>query len=73
MKIFALTAFFTLTTVSGQVMVVELVDNGDFETGTFAGWTKSGNPTLSDVVANTVTSKPHISMALWRHGFSGLH
>ena len=42
-----------------------LVTNGDFETGNFTGWTKSGNPGLSDVIANSVTSNHTF---LWRSG-----
>lgn len=45
-----------------------LVTNGNFETGNFTGWTKSGNPGLSDVISNTVTSNHTF---LWRNGATG--
>jgi hypothetical protein len=45
-----------------------MVINGDFETGTFAGWTKTGNTSLSDVISNTTTSNHTF---LWRSGATG--
>lgn len=45
-----------------------LVVNGNFETGNFNGWTKSGNTALSDVISNTVTSNHSY---VWRSGATG--
>lgn len=46
----------------------DLVTNGNFETGNFSGWTKSGNTSLSDVISNATTSNHTF---LWRSGATG--
>ncbi len=66
MKKIAIAALLTFSALSANA-ATELVVNGNFETGTFAGWTKSGNPDLSDIIANTVTSN-HTNV--WRGGAS---
>ncbi len=68
MKKLAIAAILAATAFSANAEVVNLVTNGDFETGTFAGWTKSGNTSLSDVIANTTTSNHTF---LWRSGATG--
>lgn len=67
MKKFAIAAILAASAFSAQA-ATELVVNGNFETGTFAGWTKSGNPSLSDVIANSVTSNHSY---VWRSGATG--
>ena len=68
MKKIALAALLAVSAFSAQADTVELVINGNFETGTFAGWTKSGNTSLSDVTRNTTTSN---TTYLWRSGATG--
>ncbi|MFZ2991160.1 PEP-CTERM sorting domain-containing protein [Ideonella sp.] len=67
MKLSAVAVLLSLTGLGANAST-ELVANGSFETGTFSGWTKSGNPSLSDVIANTVTSN---HTYVWRSGATG--
>ena len=68
MKKIALATLLAVSAFSANA-ATELVTNGNFETGTFAGWTKSGNTSLSDVViSNTVTSNHSF---VWRSGATG--
>lgn len=64
MKKIAIAALLAVSAFSANA-ATELVTNGNFETGTFAGWTKSGNTSLSDVIRNTTTSN---TTYLWRSG-----
>ncbi len=68
MKKLAIAAILAVSAFSANAEVVNLVTNGNFETGTFAGWTKFGNTSLSDVIANTTTSNHTF---LWRSGATG--
>ena len=68
MKKIAIAALLAASAFSAQAGVTELVTNGNFETGTFSGWTKSGNTSLSDVIANSVTSNHTF---VWRSGATG--
>jgi hypothetical protein len=67
MKKLAIAALLAVSAFSASA-ATELVVNGNFETGTFAGWTKSGNLSLSDIVSNTTTSNHTF---LWRSGATG--
>jgi hypothetical protein len=67
MKKIALATLLAVSAFSANA-ATELVTNGNFETGTFAGWTKSGNTSLSDVVSNTITSNHSF---VWRSGATG--
>lgn len=62
------TAAAAILTIAASGAQANLVVNGDFETGNFTGWSKSGNLSLSDVIANTVTSNHTF---LWRSGATG--
>lgn len=68
MKKFAIAALLAVSAFSANAGVTELVVNGDFEAGTFAGWTRSGNTSLNDVIANSSTSNHTF---LWRSGATG--
>ncbi len=67
MKKIALATLLAVSAFSANA-ATELVTNGNFETGTFAGWTKSGNASLSDVISNTVTTNHSF---VWRSGATG--
>ncbi|MFA9217980.1 MAG: PEP-CTERM sorting domain-containing protein [Sphingomonadaceae bacterium] len=67
MKKLVIVAMLLASSVSAHA-ATELVVNGDFETGNFSGWTKSGNISLSDVIANSVTSNHTF---VWRSGATG--
>lgn len=54
---------------ASPALAQNLVVNGDFQTGNFNGWTKSGDQSLSDVVANNATSN---TTPLWRVGSTNL-
>ncbi|QLI81544.1 PEP-CTERM sorting domain-containing protein [Chitinibacter fontanus] len=68
MKNLILASVFAATAFAANAQVTELVTNGNFETGNFTGWTKSGNTSLSDVISNTTTSNHTF---LWRSGATG--
>ena len=44
---------------AGPVRAVNLVTNGDFETGDFTGWTLSGNTSFTLVDCGTIAVSPH--------------
>ena len=68
MKTFKKITLATFVYLAGFAANANLVINGDFETGNFSGWTKSGNTSLSDVIANSVTSNHTF---VWRSGATG--
>ena len=63
MKNTILAAILVLSAVGASA--APLVSNGDFETGTFAGWTLSGDLDNSAIAKNNVTSN---TTYLWRSG-----
>ena len=65
MKRFAAAALLALASLSAHA---ELIVNGNFESGNFNGWTKSGNTNLSDVISNAITSN---HTYVWRSGATG--
>lgn len=65
MKKTILAAILVLSALSASA--TPLVTNGDFETGTFAGWTLSGDTSTSVISKNNVTSN---TTNVWRSGAS---
>ncbi|MFN5857244.1 MAG: DUF642 domain-containing protein [Pseudanabaenaceae cyanobacterium] len=53
LSVVASTAIVVLGVSTGSAQASNLVTNGDFNTGNFSGWTKSGNLSLLDVISNT--------------------